>query len=441
MSRVDDLKAIYTSAIEAVEPGNAIRNHLKLEGNELSLFVNNILRSRFDLSKFERVIVVGAGKATANMALAVEEILGPRIDAGLIVVKYGYTAPLSIIETREGGHPLPDESGFRATEELLGLLSSTTDKDLVISLISGGGSALLPAPPAPVTLHDKIATTNLLLKSGASIHEINTLRKHLSRVKGGQLARAASPATVLNLMISDVVGDTMASIASGPFVPDPATFKDAGEVIEKYALWDVLPDTVTGRIRAGINGDIEDTPDANDPLFGQVTNQIIASNIIALKAARDTAEELGYNTMILSSMIEGDTTEAARFHGAIAREIRLTSYPLSRPACVISGGETTVQIHGDGKGGRNTELALQLAHYLDGEEGIFAASVGTDGTDGPTDAAGAWITPATLQGREEAAMKAINNNDSYSFFHSAGSLIKTGPTNTNVMDCRVMLIV
>jgi glycerate 2-kinase len=438
-----NLQAIYTAAIAAVDPETAVSEHLSCEKNILTLSSSGRVVRSVKLSPSTRVYVVGAGKATASMARAVERILAGRISEGCICVKHGYTRDLAVIEQIEASHPVPDESGMRGARKILDLLGRAGKEDLVISLISGGGSALLPLPPEGITLQEKREVTTLLLKSGATIHEVNMVRKHLSLVKGGTLARAAGRSAVLNLMISDVVGDDMDVIASGPFVPDRTTFSDALGVLGRYGLADRVPAPVAKRIRAGARGEIEENPGEGSPVFAGVTNLIIASNIMALEAARAEASRRGYGSLILSSMIEGDAREAAHWHSRIAREIRASSNPVRPPACVVSGGETTVKVTGDGLGGRNMEFAMHAALLLEGTDGITMASIGTDGTDGPTDAAGALADGATAARARGIGIdigEFIRNNDSYHFHERMGTLIKTGPTNTNVMDVRIMIV-
>ena len=443
MSVRDDLKKIYSAAIDAVDPQKAIQNHLQRNGEILTLQSDNTTIASYDLNSFDNIYIVGAGKATSPMALAVEEILGDRISSGCICVKYDYTTDLKKIEIIEASHPIPDANGMIGAEKILQILNKAGEKDLVISLISGGGSALLPLPPESISLNEKRETTDLLLKCGASIHEINSIRKHLSLVKGGNLAKAAYPATVINCMISDVVGDNMDVIASGPFVADNSTFEYANSVIKKYDLISRIPETVSEYLQDGNNGKLEENPNESDSIFSKIRNQIIASNIIALKAAKNVAESLNYNTVILSSLIEGDTADVSLWHSRIAKEILASSNPIPKPACIISGGETTVTVTGNGLGGRNMEFAIQGAVQIDGYNEIAIASVGTDGTDGPTDAAGAIADGFTIKRAVEKELDIeayIENNDSYHFFKEIGDLVITGPTNTNVMDIRIVLI-
>ncbi len=429
---------IFKAGLRAVDPKEAVKRFLTVEGNTL-----RIGEQALKLESFRSIWVIGAGKASAAMAQAVEEILGDRIVGGIVIVKYGYVAPLERIRLVEAGHPTPDENGWRATQELVGLVTKLGSQDLVLLAISGGGSALLPMPMAEVTLAEKMMATNLLLKSGVSIQEMNAVRKHLSQVKGGQLARLVHPATMVSLILSDVVGDPLDVIASGPTVGDPTTFQYCAEVLERYDLWEDLPDSVRLHLQAGVEGRVPETPKADDPIFEQTSSILVGTNLQALEAAAAEAESLGYPSLILSSMIEGDTGEAARFHTALAREIAKSGHPLPRPACLISGGETTVVVRGKGKGGRNQEFALVAALDLDGLEGACLLSGGTDGTDGPTDAAGAVVDGATVaralaKGLDPRAF--LEKNDSYHFFEHLGDLVITGPTNTNVMDLRVILL-
>lgn len=422
-----DARAIFQAAIAAAQPEPAVLAALQ----------------RLPLDRYRRIFVLGAGKASAAMAHAVERVLGKRVTTGLINTKDGHLAKLKRIELNECSHPVPDQRGVDGARRIADLAAQAESGDLVLCLISGGGSALLPLPAAPITLEEKQATTKLLLACGATIHELNAVRKHLSLIKGGQLARLAAPATVISLMLSDVVGDPLDVIGSGPTAPDPSTFQTAWTVIEKYGLAAQLPAAVRQRLQAGLAGAIEETPKAGDPCFARTRNLVIGSNLLAVKAASVKARELGYKPVVLSTTIEGETKDVAAMHAAIAREARATGRPAKPPVCFISGGETTVTIKGDGLGGRNQEFALAAALVLDGQPDMLAFSGGTDGTDGPTDAAGAWadgetVTRATKAGLNAAA--ALRNNDSYHFFEPLGDLVKTGPTGTNVMDVRLLLL-
>ncbi len=434
---------IFRSSVAAVDPYNAVKRFVALDGNVLRLGHEGQETQEIDLRPFERILVVGGGKATAPMAKAVEDILGPRLQGGMINVKYGFTTSLSRIEIREAGHPIPDENGVLGTKKILGLLQECGEKDLIFSLISGGGSALLAQPTGEITLAEKQDVTRMLIECGASIDEINALRKHISSSKGGQMARAAFPATTVNLMLSDVVGDRMDVIASGPFVPDTSTYREVQDVLEKYNLTDIPP-AVEKHLHAGLEGRLSETPKEGDPVFERVHNRIVGSNMIALQAAGQRAEALGYKTLILSSMVEGETREVARVHTAVARELLRTGHPVAPPACIISGGETTVTIRGNGLGGRNQEFCLAAAMDLDGvAPRVVILSGGTDGNDGPTDAAGGIVDPLTVRRAEKAGMKALDfldNNDAYHFLQKTGDLLMTGPTNTNVMDVRLLLV-
>jgi hydroxypyruvate reductase len=434
-----DARTVLDAAIEAADPERAVERCLKREGDRL--FVGCELE--LDLTDYARILTVGAGKAGASMARALERILGDRIAGGLISVKYGHGLPLQRIELAEAAHPVPDRSGAEAAERIIGILESAGENDLVFSLISGGGSALIPAAAPPVTLELKRRLTERLLAAGADIHEINTVRKHLSRSKGGNLMRAAYPARVINLMLSDVIGDDPDVIASGPFVPDTTSFADAERVLVRYGLTDSADPEIVERIRDGVAGLVPENPKEYDPIFDRATNMIVGSNIRSLTAAAYTARELGYGTLILSSSISGDTTDAARFHAAIAEEIRRTGNPVKSPACIVSGGETTVKVTGAGLGGRNQEFALALVEAASRIPGALFLAAGTDGTDGPTDAAGAIADDRTLGRAREMGMEPrdfLRNNDSYHFFERLGDLIVTGPTRTNVMDVRVVLV-
>jgi hydroxypyruvate reductase len=409
---------IFRAALKAADPAEAVkRNFVLPRGN------------------FEKIFVVGAGKATAAMAQAVERILGKRIAAGFINVKSGHTAKLRFIEQNECGHPIPDAAGVRGAERIAAMAREATARDLVICLISGGASALMPLPAPPITLEEKQATTNLLLQCGATIHEINAVRKHISAIKGGQLAALASPARVTSLILSDVIGDNLDVIGSGPTSPDASTFATARAVFEKYAIGKKAPKAVRDRIDAGIRGDIAETPKT---LEG-VENRIIGSNRLALDAAASRARELGFQTLILSSSIDGETRDVAQVHAAIAREIRASGQPLGPPACIVSGGETTVTLRGKGKGGRNQEFALAAAEGISGLRNVLIFSAGTDGTDGPTDAAGAQCDGETFT-RGDDPLRRLAENDAYSFFDPLGDLIMTGPTGTNVMDVHLVLV-
>ncbi|MFC1828011.1 glycerate kinase [Thermodesulfobacteriota bacterium] len=434
-----DITAIFYDGLTAVEPSAAIKKYCRLENNLLA--VGN--RS-YDLSRFKNIFVIGAGKASAPMGAAVEDMLGEKITSGHVNVKYEHVSQLQRINLIEAGHPLPDKNGQSGAEKIFHLAQSATGDDLILCLISGGGSALLPFPVPGLTLKDKQDTITVLLSCGASIHEINTIRKHTSMVKGGRLAQAAHPATLVSLILSDVVGDDLDVIASGTTVPDPTTFFDCMEILSKYNIKNRLPESVVSHIKKGISGKVPENPKSDNICFENVLNLIVGSNMEAVIAAKKKAESLGYHTLVLSSMIEGETRHVAHVHGAIAREIIQTGNPIPSPACIISGGETTVTITGSGSGGRNQEFALAAAIDIADKEKIVVLSAGTDGTDGPTDAAGAIADTTTLKKAEAMGLNPhqfLSNNDSYHFFERLGDLFITGPTNTNVMDLRIVLAV
>ncbi len=433
-----DARRIFERAIGAVNPCNILSKSISLQRNLLK-----VGKRSYALCRFDRIFVAGAGKASAAMAANLEKILGSRIDGGIVNVKYGHGRKLRYIRVQEAGHPLPDEKGLCGTREILLLLSNLTERDLVIFLISGGGSALLPSPLPGMTLEEKQRVTDLLLKCGAKIQEINTIRKHLSSIKGGGLARAVYPATLISLILSDVIGDPLETIASGPTVADETTFGDCGGIFDRYGLWERVPLSVAQQIREGMEGRREETLKAGDPVFERVYNLVVANNRLAMKAGKKEAENLGYHALMISSMIEGETREVAKVHAAIAKEVVLSGNPLKPPACILSGGETTLRVQGSGKGGRNQEFALAAALEIDGWQEILVFSAGTDGTDGPTDAAGAFADGETVRRGKLLGLDPwtfLGDNNSYAFFKKLGDLLFSGPTGTNVMDMRIMLI-
>ncbi len=439
-----DAEAVFRAAVRRVDPYEAVKRFVRREGSRLLLGETPGTAGDLDLDAFRRVLVVGGGKATAPMARALEELAGDRITGGRINVKYGFAETLERTVIVEADHPVPDRNGVEGTRAIMALLEGAGESDLVVSLISGGGSALLPQPAGRIRLEEKQAVTRRLLECGASIDEINAVRKHISGSKGGQMARVAAPAVTVNLMLSDVVGDRMDVIASGPFVPDASTFREAWHILDRYGLIPDLPDAVREHLEQGRGGRIPDTPKAGDPAFERVTNLVIGSNIQALEQAAREAESLGYAPLILSSMIEGETRDVAKVHAAVGREMLKTGRPLAPPACVISGGETTVTIRGKGKGGRNQEFGLAAALELVGLDARIAIlSGGTDGNDGPTDAAGAVVDPTSVERGRAAGLEAeayLDDNDAYTFFSATGDLLMTGPTKTNVMDVRLIMV-
>ncbi len=438
-----DLTEIWRAAIGAVDPYNAVTRAIRLKDGRLI-----VTGSDEDLGTYPRILVIGAGKATARMAEAVESVLGDSIAGGLIVVKYGHTGTLKMVEQVEAGHPIPDAAGVEGTAKLLGLVRSADERTLILCLLSGGGSALLVAPLPGLTLEDKQQTTDLLLRSGAAIHELNAVRKHLSAVKGGRLARQAFPATVLTLILSDVIGDRLDVIASGPAVPDGTTFADAASVIEKYGLRAKLPTRVVGLIDRGIAGEEQESPKSGDSCFERSRNVIVGGLAQALAAARGKAELLGYPCEIMGVALQGEARDAATLLARTASRVQ-SGMRAGERRCLLFGGETTVTVRGNGKGGRNQELALAFAKEIAGRRGVAMLSAGTDGTDGPTDAAGALVDGAMVRKAEQAGIDPaayLENNDSYSFFERFDAAtgehahLKTGPTGTNVMDIQIVIV-
>jgi len=427
--------SIFRAALSAADPVAAVLRHVHVRDGALLAG-----RKRYPLRGIRRIHVIGAGKAGAAMAQAIEKVGLPMAQLGetLVNVKDGCGTNLRWIKLHESGHPVPDERGVRGAEQIADIAERATAEDLVICLVSGGASALLPLPPAPITLPDEQAVTRLLLACGANIHEINAIRKHISRIKGGQLARLAYPARVLSLILSDVIGDDLDVIGSGLTAPDSSTFASGRAVLEKYEILDRVPANVRARLESGARGEIRETPKRGDPAFARTQNLIVGSNALAVEAAAARARELGFHTLILSTTIEGETRDVARMHAAIAREIVRYGRPLTLPACLISGGETTVTLRGNGLGGRNQEFVLAAAIDIANVERIVVLSGGTDGTDGPTDAAGAIADGSTLE-RGPDAQKFLAGNDSYHYFEGLDDLVITGPTNTNVADVRVIL--
>jgi glycerate 2-kinase len=435
-----DAISIFRAGLEAARAGEAVRRNVKPRRSKLDIGSDCSISVR----DFQRIYVIGAGKAGAEMAAALEQQLGTQhIEDGVICVKYGHVHPKSKkIRLVECGHPIPDAAGQKGAEEIEALLRSLTGRDLVFVLISGGASALMPAPPSDISLKDKQKTTSVLLKAGADIFELNTVRKHLSNLKGGRLAALAYPATVIGLVLSDVIGDRLDVIGSGLTAPDQSTFGDALRVLAKHSATTQVPRSVLAHLLSGAKGHVPETPKPGDFIFSSVHNVIIGSNRLALRAAANRAEELGYKALILSSSIQGETKEVARVHCEILREVVANGSPIGSPACLLSGGETTVTVRGRGKGGRNQEFALAAAIALADFDKAIALSAGTDGTDGPTDAAGG-IADSTSEARASKLgvdlRKSLGANDSYTALAKLGDLLKTGPTGTNVMDLHILL--
>lgn len=433
------IQRVLDAALAAVDPATAVAAQMRREGDLLLASGR-----RYALRDYDRVFVVGAGKAGAPMAQAVEAVLGDRITAGCVVVKYGYQAPTRTVRIVQAGHPVPDQAGLEAGREVLALATAAGPRDLVLCLLSGGGSALLEALPPGITLADLRVVTDLLLSCGATINEINCLRKHLSLVKGGQLARAVAPATLVTLVLSDVVGSPLDVIASGPTVADPTTWADALAVVERYHLADRLPASVTERLAAGARGALPDTPKASDSLFNQTQTLIVADNAIAAAAAAAEAGRQSYHALVLSTFVEGEAREVAKVAVALGREVQAYRRPVAPPACLILGGETTVTLGSQpGQGGRNQELALAAAIALAEHSGITLVSLATDGSDGPTDAAGGIVDGETVSRGKALGLNArrhLDAHDAYAYLDAADALLRTGPTRTNVNDLILVFV-
>jgi glycerate-2-kinase len=426
------------AALNAVDPKQIMKSKLSLKNSTL-----HVNRHSFDLKKFKSVYVIGGGKASGSMAGALEEVLGKRIKKGFVNVPRGSKHKTDLIELHEASHPIPDEDGVEGTCRMLEMAEQAEEDDLVICLISGGGSSLMPSPRGEISIADKREITNALLKSGATINEFNTVRKHISDLKGGWLAKKAYPATILNLILSDVVGDPLDFIASGPTVPDSTTFSDAVKVLEKYGLWSKAPVSIRKVLSDGEKGIIPETPKAGDEAFKKVFNVVVGNNRLASLTAREYLKSEGLNTLLLTAMLEGEARHVGVILASIAHEVSASGNPVPKPAGIIAGGETTVAVTGKGLGGRNQEIALAAVQNLKGMNGVVVASLSTDGVDGPTDAAGAIVDGKTLDRAakmEVTPEEYLAQNDSYHFFSKLGDLIFTGPTGTNVNDVSVIIV-
>jgi len=413
-----------------------------------SRFINEEIcfgTSSIDLNSFERVLVVGAGKAGSMMAKAVEDRIGDRLKEGWVNVpsKTEKVVKLSKVKLNPAGHPIPDEGSVIGAREILRIAGKAGEGDLLLTLISGGGSALMEYPMEGISLEDLREMNRLLVLCGADIREINAVRKHVSRIKGGRLARAAYPATTVSLIISDVIGDPLDTIASGPTAPDETTFEDAWEVLENYSLLDKMPASIVRTIQEGLDGKIPETPKPGDEIFDRVVNIIVTNNSRAVQAAERALTEMGYNTLVLGSRAQGEARHVGKFLAGMALSILDEGLPISPPAAVILGGETTVTVTGQGVGGRNQELVLGAVRTLSGRDGVVLASIGTDGVDGVSDAAGAVCDGHTLERALREGLRPeefLRNNDSHTFFSWLGDVILTGPTLTNVMDVMGLVV-
>ena len=437
-----DLKAIYKSALKAADPYSSVLAKVRLKNNHLEIGERS-----YSLEKYKTVHVVGAGKASAEMGRAIVRILGGRLQKGLIVVRDLPRRDVPLMKILQAGHPEPDNRGLIASQSLIHYLQSKVSKhDLLLVLLSGGASALLPSPVEKISLDDKKATTKILLSCGATIYEINTIRKHLSRLKGGRFLNYVGGATVITLIISDVVGNDLSTIASGPTSHDPSTFSDCLEVLDRYQIRDQIPKSVLSFLRDSARGKIDvDTLKVGSPALEKTFNYLVSTNQASLQAAAKKAGSLGYKPMIISSSIQGNTSDLASFYVSIAREILATGHPLPAPCCLLSGGETTVKVVGDGRGGRNQEFALSCFHQTQNwkNQSVVFAAIGSDGSDGPTDAAGAIVSNDSRPRAKKLGLDSsdyLRRNDSYTFFQKLDDLIRTGPTGTNVMDFHFALI-
>jgi len=426
---------IWEAALHAANPATSLHNAIQVSNGVLTVAGQQIPVKG-------KLVVVGAGKAAARMAQVVEDIAGDHVTDGLVVTKHDHGLPLQRIRLVEAGHPIPDESGVRAVRDTQKLLSNLNANDIVLSLISGGGSALWPSPADGITLEEKQQVTQLLLRAGATIQELNGVRKHLSGIKGGQLARWASPARVISLIMSDVIGDPLDFIASGPTAPDTTSFRDALATIRKYGVQP--PPAIMKRIEAGARGEIPENPKPGDSIFETVDNRIIANNRLLVDAASKKARDLGLSTLILGTELEGEAKEVAKFFAAIGREVVRSGNPIRTTCCFLAAGETTVAVRGSGLGGRNQEMALAWAIASQSEPmNSCFASVATDGTDGPTDAAGGVVDPSTFSRAMQLGLhpaKFLSENNSYQLLKATGDLIITGPTQTNLMDIQILLV-
>jgi len=431
------LKRMITRALDAVNAGAALRRAVKKDGD-----IFTVGTRRYDLRRYERVVVVGAGKATAAMAQAIEKILGRRMDGGRIIVKYGHGLPTRRIVVEEAAHPLPDRAGQLAAQRLHVLASSLTSRDLLIVLLSGGASSLMPAPAPGISLADKQRVTKQLLRCGANIGEINSIRKHLSSLKGGRLAESTK-ATVITLILSDVLGDDLSAIASGPTAPDPTTFKEAIACLKRYRIWSASPRSVRKRLERGRQGRIKETPKPDSTIFRRVQHQIVGNNELAIAAVTSTAREAGLRTMIQSTTLTGEARVMGAKFGALARTVLTKKAPIEKPCCIVAGGETTVTVKGSGKGGRAQEFAVAAAKAIAGLPNVWIATVGTDGTDGPTTAAGALVSGKTIGQARRIGIDldaALSRNNTFPALKKLRSLITTGPTGTNVNDLYILLV-
>ena len=430
------LKQLLLAGLDAADPESAIQRAVRIKNNSLRVGTRE-----YDLAGFSRIVCVGAGKASGTMAAAVERQFGSRLEGGLVVVNDGHAGKTKRIRLLEARHPVPDHRSEKAARRIMRLLGSLTDRDLVLMVLSGGASSLLAAPAAGLTLKEKQLTTRLLLRSGATIQEINTVRKHVSGIKGGRLA-GATTATVIALVLSDVPGDDLATIGSGPMAPDPSTFSDAKRVLDTFDIRNRIPLAVRRHVDRGAQGRIPETPKPGEALFSRIQHHVIGNNHTAIERMAKRAKALGLRPLILTTTLSGEARDIGKLFGHLAKDMHVSGNPIRPPACLLAGGELTVTVKGKGTGGRAQEFALAAAPALEGLPQVFVAGVGTDGTDGPTAAAGAIVDGGTISRAKEKGISheaALRENDSYRFFHRAGGHVVTGPTGTNVNDVYMIL--
>lgn len=441
-SFLEKAERIYKAALVEVDPQNLIKKGVLIRGNKLI-----IQGQRFDLTSFDNIFLAGIGKAASFMAETLMDILGNRVREGVVLRLPPDKILLKKITFLSAPHPLPDRRSLVAGRSILNLAKKASQKDLLMVLISGGGSAQACLPTQEVSLEEKRLITARLLKAGAEITELNTIRKHLSQIKGGQLAKAAFPATVVSLIISDVIHNDLETIASGPTYWDSSTYKDAFQVLAKYNLWNSAPLSIKEIIEKGMEKKIQETVKKDEPIFRRVHNFIIGDNLRALKAGKRQAEKLGFRSYILTSSDKGEAKEIAKNYVSLMISLIYSPKIISKPLCLLAGGELTVTVKGDGRGGRNQEFVLaallEIEKHLRKKAEWLIISLGSDGIDGPTDAAGAWASSTTMEKAHKLSLDPshyLSRNDSYNFFKKIGGLILTGPTHTNVMDLRLFII-
>ena len=429
-----DVRAIVQAGIDAVSPARCIPRAIRTERNTL------IVRERsFDLSQIRRVVVVGAGKASSAMASAVENVLKTRIASGLVVTAPGYATPTERIEVCEAAHPVPDRRNVASAARVLRIAEDAEPDDLILVLLSGGGSALLSLPPPSISIDEYAEMTRLMLRSGLPIREVNVVRRHVSETAGGRLAAAAYPAETLTLIVSDVPGDELAAIASGPTVGDSTTFADAREILHRNGAWDRMAASVRGHLEAGVDGRLPESIRPENPRLSRTSNVVIASGPVAVREAQREAESRGFSVSVLDRPLVGEARVVGQWLGSHAAEDAARSD--GRPRLLLAHGETTVTVRGSGRGGRNQEVCLAASKCISGIDGVVVCSVGTDGRDGPTDAAGAMVDGGTVE-RLSSTRRTVSGvlaaNDSYTALHASGDLIVTGPTATNVADLMII---